>query len=149
MRILGLDPGTTGGAWGALRDDGHGLRFVACGDVNGDLPESVDEVVEAYGMDRVVIEKVGAFPGQGVSSTFKFGKAFGTFLGVATARSCQVTLVSPQVWKKKLGLSWDKEESRALALKLYPLAEPFLTRKKDHGRAEAILLAHYRHLLMS
>ena len=34
-----------------------------------------------------------------------------------------------------------KEGSLALARQLFPQAEPLLRRKKDHGRAEAILIA--------
>lgn len=48
----------------------------------------------------------------------------------------------PSVWKKQMGLEGkDKEASRARALQLYPRAD--LLRKRDHDRAEALLLAHH------
>jgi hypothetical protein len=37
----------------------------------------------------------------------------------------------------------DKEKARQKALALFPQAAPWLTRKKDHQRAEAMLLALY------
>lgn len=36
-----------------------------------------------------------------------------------------------------------KERSRLHAVRLYPAAERALARKKDHNRAEALLMAHY------
>lgn len=49
--------------------------------------------------------------------------------------------VSPSVWKRGMGLDGDKERSRALARSLWPAAP--LGRKRDHGRAEALLLAEW------
>ena len=49
-----------------------------------------------------------------------------------------------QRWKKYFGLvKTDKEASRQKALELFPAAARFLSLKKHHGRAEAILIAHY------
>jgi len=50
-------------------------------------------------------------------------------------------LHSPSSWKKKMELTSDKEACRALAVNLFPTAE--LSYKKDHNRAEALLLAYY------
>jgi crossover junction endodeoxyribonuclease RuvC len=54
-------------------------------------------------------------------------------------RSCH--RVSPAVWKRHFKLSADKEASRALALRLFPATAEHFSRKKDHGRAEAALIA--------
>jgi crossover junction endodeoxyribonuclease RuvC len=51
--------------------------------------------------------------------------------------------VSPAVWKKHFKLPADKEASRALALPLFPATAEHFARKKDHGRAEAALIARY------
>jgi hypothetical protein len=40
-----------------------------------------------------------------------------------------------------MGLGKDKEQARLRAQQLFPAAD--LRRKKDHGRAEAILLGRY------
>lgn len=53
-------------------------------------------------------------------------------------------VVQPQTWKRHYGLlKAEKDESRKRALMLYPNAACDLARKKDHNRAEALLLAHY------
>jgi crossover junction endodeoxyribonuclease RuvC len=53
-------------------------------------------------------------------------------------------LVRPTEWKKSLGLTGkDKEASRQRALQLFPAQEQ-LARKKDHHRAEAVLLAYWQ-----
>jgi crossover junction endodeoxyribonuclease RuvC len=52
-------------------------------------------------------------------------------------------LVTPAKWKRYFGLDADKEKSRALALRLWPSRSDLFTRKRDHGRAEAALLARY------
>ena len=50
------------------------------------------------------VEAVASMPHQGLSSTFAFGKCFGTILGVLAARSIPITLVSAVWWKKALGV---------------------------------------------
>lgn len=93
--------------------------------------------------DLFIIERVGAMPGQGVSSTFKFGKAYGVLIGVVATLQIPVHFVAPSVWKKHFGLTKDKEEARARALQLWPDRAELFARKRDHNRAEAALLARY------
>jgi crossover junction endodeoxyribonuclease RuvC len=50
--------------------------------------------------------------------------------------------VTPGKWKRFYGLSAEKEKSRELAIQTWPASDAF-RRKKDHGRAEAALLALY------
>ena len=45
------------------------------------------------------------------------------------------------IWKCALGLGKDKEQARLRAMQLFAGAD--LRRQKDHGRAEALLLAWY------
>jgi len=80
-------------------------------------------------------------PGQGVRSMFTIGVGHGLFLGILAAVGLPYTRVRPAIWKRTLGLGKDKEASRLRAQQLYPGAD--LRRKKDHGRAEALLLAWY------
>jgi len=65
----------------------------------------------------------------------------GIWLGVMAALRMPYTPVRPVVWKKAFSLGKDKEASRLRAQQLFPAAD--LRRKKDHGRAEALLLAWY------
>jgi crossover junction endodeoxyribonuclease RuvC len=89
---------------------------------------------------HVVIEEAQAMPGQGVRSTFSTGVGWGVWLGILGALALPYTSVRPTVWKRAMGLAGkDKEQARARAIQLFPGAD--LRRKKDHGRAEALLLA--------
>jgi len=116
-----------------------------------DTPTAAGEIDAATLADRItamrpdlfIIERVGAMPKQGVSSTFKFGKAYGVVIGVVAALKIPVHFVAPSVWKRHFGLSADKEEARARALQYWPERAELFARKKDHGRAEAALLARY------
>jgi crossover junction endodeoxyribonuclease RuvC len=63
--------------------------------------------------------------------------------GVVAASGVPLHLVSPSKWKRLFGLDADKERSRALALRLWPARSDLFGPKKDHGRAEAALLARY------
>jgi crossover junction endodeoxyribonuclease RuvC len=49
--------------------------------------------------------------------------------------------VAPGLWKRHFRLGPDKEDARALALKRFPGVAKNLSRKKDAGRAEALLMA--------
>lgn len=93
--------------------------------------------------DVAIVELVHAMPGQGVSSTFTFGRAFGTVVGVIQAAGVPLHFVSPRKWKNHFGLSSDKEASRELALRLFPKTQEHFRLKKHHGRAEAALIALY------
>ena len=87
----------------------------------------------------VTVERQRAMPAQGVGSVFSLGVSFGIVLGVVAARGYTVQLVEPAVWKRALKLGADKEQARARAIQMFPEAE--LGRKRDHGRAEACLIA--------
>ena len=73
---------------------------------------------------------------------FSFGTSYGIVIGVLAALSIPMVLVSPQTWKANAGIRGkDKDYARTLAQQLYPGAE--LGRKKDIGRADAILIARF------
>jgi len=53
-------------------------------------------------------------------------------------------MVEPSKWKRHFHLQGaDKEGARGLVIRLYPGAHHFFARKKDHGRAEAVLIGLY------
>jgi crossover junction endodeoxyribonuclease RuvC len=72
---------------------------------------------------------------------FRFGASYGCIIGVLCALQIRVHLVSGGIWKKHFRLDSDKEKSRALALRLFPASSEHFSRKRDHHRAEASLLA--------
>ena len=80
---------------------------------------------------------------QGVSSSFSLGHTAGIVEGVVTSMGFAHEIITPQSWKKALGVGKDKDEARAMAQRWYPSAP--LARQKDHNRAEAILIARYGH----
>lgn len=103
----------------------------------------VADWVEQNEPDVAVVEQVGSRPGEGVVSVFAFGEAFGKVIGAVEAMNVRVLSVAPVVWKRKLGLlGTDKKASIRLACRTYRSARSRLTRVKDNGRAEALLIAH-------
>ena len=141
---LGIDPGFTG-AWGVVNHHGH---YISCGDmiVSKDRINTVDviaEIRQALDMQDclVVVEKVHSMPKQGVSSTFKFGMAVGAIQAIVELTRAPWLIVRPQTWKKDVGVTSDKNTSLELARRLWPRAP--LSRQKDHGIAEALLLAEW------
>ena len=89
----------------------------------------------------VAIERVNAMPGQGVASVFSLGDSFGVCRAVVAALKYPFFYITPTEWKKYYGLTSDKEQARALAIKMFPEAELHL--KKHIDRAEALLIAAY------
>jgi len=141
--ILGIDPGLSGALAFYFPSAPH---LVAA----EDMPIAGHEVdvatlarrLEQMRPDVAIIEQVQSMPKQGVSSTFKFGAAYGMARGVITGLGIPVHLVSPRRWKTHFHLDSDKDKSRALALRYWPTSAAF-ARKKDDGRAEAALIARF------
>ena len=88
-----------------------------------------------------VVERVGAMPGQGTTSMFGFGRSLGVIEGVLAGLGISVAWVTPQKWKKKFGLiKKEKDAARGLVLGMYPERSDLFARKKDGGRADAVLI---------
>ena len=149
--IIGIDPGLSG-AVAVLAPDG---ALVALWDVpvltlrtsrgtrqEYDVPGLV-RLLAPYtdSQPHVLIEEAQAMPGQGTRSMFTIGLGFGVWLGILGALGLAHTRIRPAVWKRRLRLTSDKEQARLRAMQLFPRAD--LRRKRDHGRAEALLLAWY------
>ena len=158
MIVIGIDPGLTGslamighrGVFEAIHDmpvmqRGGGKSFVK-NQVNG---SQLEELLSGWLANEdknaihFFIETPIAFPGQQVAVTASTFLTAGLIEGVIQARHYPHTLVRPQDWKKALGLTSNKEQARARAIRLYPEAAPLLSRVKDHNRAEALLIARY------
>jgi len=156
--ILGVDPGLGGGfglycvgqpaasrVWGTPIFKGG----VSAGVLHTQL---VDMRSQLKGLNiHAAVENVHSRPRQ--AGAFNFGLSTGIIHGVLAANGIPMTLIAPSVWKVKMGLQRSpdepqgatKDRARELAAKLFPnLADQF-KRKKDDGRAEALLLAVYYH----
>jgi crossover junction endodeoxyribonuclease RuvC len=107
-----------------------------------DIPR-IAALLKVSRADRICLEAVHSMPGQGVSSTFLFGKGFGILLGVVGTLGIPLTLVAPRTWKAKYLLGTDKNISRERATELFPQCANFWKLKKHDGLAEAAIMAHY------
>jgi len=144
MVYLGIDPGFTG-AWGLINHHGN---YVGCGDmIHNEKWIDINSAYREISLIRenddmmIVVEAVHAMPKQGVSSSFKFGIAYGQALSLAQRFLVDWELVVPRVWKGDLSLTSDKTDSLNMARQRWPEAP--LGRIKDNGRAEALLLAEW------
>ncbi len=139
LRVLGVDPGAVSGAYALLGPAETEVGDVPIVDRQVNAAEW-SRLVRYFSPDVVVIEKVGAMPKQGVSSTFRFGMGAGLIRGVVAGASLPIIDATPTVWKRWFKLGGDPERSRALAIRRFPAVEG-LSHKKDHNRAEALLMA--------
>lgn len=146
--VLAIDPGLSGAVCrmgnGAIevRRDFRQLK---------DIATATRELLSPGPVDHVVIEMVSSRPGQGVVSTFSFGKATGCAFGAIFALRGGGSLVEvhPLTWQNFFRKLYGPArpavfDSRALALRLLPQCEKYLGRKKDHNSADSILLGLYR-----
>ena len=152
MRVLGVDPGISGGLAVVEITDGAAPVLVECIDipvVGAGAKERVDvaavcNFIDQHDVQHAFVERTQAMPRQGSSSGFKYGRSVGAIEAAITLSGIPVTIVEPSMWKRFRRLPGkDKESSRQQALQLFPAAHAELARKKDHGRAEASLIALY------
>jgi crossover junction endodeoxyribonuclease RuvC len=95
---------------------------------------------------RVGIELVSTRPKLSAQSVLQTGRGVGLWEGMVTYAGLAMEVVTPQSWKKELlgkGAGSDKNLSILKAQTLFPGVANKLARKKDDGRAEAILIAEY------
>ncbi|HUW96021.1 MAG TPA: hypothetical protein VMW58_09540 [Anaerolineae bacterium] len=87
-----------------------------------------------------ILESVHSMPGQGVASSFSFGRGFGLWEGILVALGIPYLLVAPQTWKAAMlrDMPHDKNAAKLQASRLWPE----LGHLSD-GEAEALLMAEY------
>jgi crossover junction endodeoxyribonuclease RuvC len=149
VKVLGTDPGQAGGL--AIVEGGKlitGIRMPVI-EIRGKKILNARAVLDWWGaheppFDAAVIEAVHAMPGQGVSSSFQFGRMLGAIESLIYSQGKPVTYVAPAMWKKAMGLDTSKQNSIDSAkLKFGDAADQLIRRKADDGIAEAALLAAY------
>ena len=126
--IAGIDVGLKG-AIGLLHENGASYVY--------DMPTFSKEVNAAaladifreFTPNHVYIEAVNSF-GMGRQSAFNFGQGVGAIKGVLATLEIPFTPVSPSKWKKHFNLGKDKNESRAVAARLFPTLALNLRGKK-------------------
>ena len=155
MLIIGIDPGISG---------------AICFFENGEIKDVIDMPSMAEGKKNkkqingsqlfneleirvkdlqkkniaVVVERVSAMPGQGVTSMFNFGQSYGVIKGICSAMQLPIYFISPSKWKKYFNLiKTSKDASRAKVIEIFPYISSKLQKKKDSNKAEAILIASF------
>lgn len=159
---IGIDPGLTG-AFSAISEDGK-IAFadmptiaVKSGKKNRNeydaatIVEYLDSLKRNVGVECIAIERQQAMPAtlqgrmQGSTSTFRTGFGFGLLIGILSGLRLPYELVAPVSWKNALmrDCPKDKGASIIVAARLFPEAAADLRRKKDHARADALLIAEF------
>lgn len=150
--VIGIDPGL-GGAVSFLRTSDHACHVY-------DMPTRMKangrrelnlhyfsalcrRYIGRFGQRLAIVEGVHSMPRDGAIQAFAFGKATGGVLGVLAGLEVPTLEVRPAVWKALMGVTADKNTSRAMAQKLFPRYAEKFKRVKDDGRAEAALMAQY------
>lgn len=146
MTYLGIDPGKTGAAWLYTPRTGF-CTFL-------DLPYMGKEpdfcalhswLLHANHNTPITlahIEKQWTRPVDSKPNAFTSGQGYGALRMALASLEIPYELITPQKWKADAGLiRADKDKSRALAAQLLPAYAEHFSRVKDHGRAEAALIA--------
>jgi len=145
MIAIGIDPGKSG-AVVALKDGK--VKVCRLDQTERDIAEFFDwldaQISFGGGAALVMLERASAMPGQGVSSTFKFGTGYGFLRGCIAMTTIPMEEVAPAKWQRVMGCltKGDKRISRARAQQLFPVL------KVVHANADALLIAEYCRRLM-
>lgn len=148
--IIGIDPGLTGSV-GYLHDNGDFLSVFDMPVAQAGRGRKVKNEVNAAALfaelrtvpipSVVVIERTHSMPKMASQTVFSMGDSFGVVRAVVASLGIPAVFVDPREWKKHFKLTSDKEQSRAMAIQLFPSAP--LSRVKDHNRAESLLIGRW------
>lgn len=144
---IGIDPGQSGGI-SFIYPDGDMIA--------NKMPQTEKDISDLFGIiiDSslygqgglfAIIEKVHSMPGQGVASSFKFGRNYGFLRGCLISLGIPFDEVTPQKWMKHFSMKKAKTETKTQwknrlkgkAQQLYPSLKPTL------ATADSILISRY------
>lgn len=134
---LGVDPGKSG-AIAVLTQNGSVACVVRLDQTEHDIVDSVRQVV-AEQRCCAMLERVSSMPGQGLSSTFKFGQSYGFLRGLLVSLRIPFEDVTPATWQGylKCRSKGDKNVTKAAAQRKWP------GEKIIHATADSLLIAEY------
>lgn len=151
---LGIDPGTSGAI--VVLADGEPVKLLDMPandrlDIGREVnPVSLAAQLRGLSMQypgahvMAALELVGSRPMEGSRSVFRFGEGYGVVKGVLGALGIGWVDVRPQAWKKHHGLiGTEKDAARIYAMQCFPRVALSLKRKRDGGRADALLIARW------
>ena len=140
---IGIDPGATGAL--ALLDTGFNGAIVWDYEERHAGIFLIKKLLEEDIKFSAAIERAQAMPAQGVVSMFKFGENYGRWQGILETLEIPFIYVTPHKWQKAVFDSMPKTDTKTMSLdlarRLFPDLD--LKYKKHHGRADALLIAHY------
>ena len=160
---IGIDPGSHGYIV-VLNEFGECIGSCAIEDSTEQDLTIFLQMAKPYGC-VCAMEDVHSMPGQGVSSTFSFGRNVGFLQGLLVAHQIPYTLVTPRKWQKEMWIAKDMvftvrkdkhgEDKRQVAPKptsinaatrLFPttdLRKSDRARNPHDGKCDALLIALY------
>lgn len=144
---IGIDPGMSGGIAWIINDNGSmkggAIKMPSTEtDINNLLYELKHKGENVF----CVLEQVHSFPGQGVASSFKFGKGYGVLRGVLVANKIPFADISPQKWQRSLNLlRTNKEESNTSHKNRIKgrAQQQFPETKVTLATSDALMIAYY------
>jgi crossover junction endodeoxyribonuclease RuvC len=144
---IGIDPGASGAIVimeGVALIEWAAMPTVKVGTQTRVNAAALAAMLLDFDAGHAYVEQVGAMPGQGTASMFSFGHAAGVVAGVLGAMSITTTMVTPQAWKKRAGLSGtDKDAARSRAIQLWPSWRALDAKGKGQALADAALIARF------
>lgn len=145
MNIIALDPGLSGAIAILTHNTITAQPFPIAGKAL-DLG-ALTTIIRDAAPSLAVIEKVHSMPGQGVSSTFKFGQGYGSLMGITAALNIPVELVTPQRWKGAIltGTAKDKDAAIAYCRRAFPDVQLVMKgcRNPHDGMADALCILQF------
>jgi crossover junction endodeoxyribonuclease RuvC len=157
-KIIGVDPGcpltmgvlTDGIPTATYSDDEVAAKVVKSGRKTASWVNQaalITNILRKERPDLVIIERVGIRPNESLSAGIPFVGSMFLVEGICSGLRLPYRLVSPSQWKPamkiKVSIQNPKEPARIRALETWPAFADWFARKKDHNRAEALLLAQW------
>ena len=149
MYIMGIDPGFSG-AIAVLDPDLKVDSVMDMPIIKVGKKRELDEarLADLFKMWQgksitVGLEKSQTMPNQGIVSSGRYMASYGFLRGLCVGNGIPYHLIQPQSWKKAMMPDMGKEKGASIqkVSQLHP--ELTLTRVKDHGIADAVIIAIY------
>jgi crossover junction endodeoxyribonuclease RuvC len=147
--FIGIDPGNSG-AISRVDGDGRllGIEDMPCVEDGVKGRRTINAVLLATIIRRwcpaaAYVELIGPRPTDAKVAAFSFGRCRGAIEGVLGALNVSATMLPVPTWRRAVGLppGATKEMARGEAVRRWPAHADLFARAKDHGRAEAALIA--------
>jgi len=111
-------------------------------------PVALRDQLDAWGVRSVWVEDNRANGRNGSLANFSMGRGMGLIIATVLLSNCALHRVKPIEWQRGVGLGTvkateRKEASRQRAREMFPELADELKRKRDHNRAEALLIATF------